>query len=357
MNKVVINQNSDFLLIYQSTLSNPNGDPDQENKPRMDYETSTVLVSDARIKRNIRDFLKEKGYRIFVDFLAEQKVPMDVMFAYIRDLWLQDKERMEKLFNARPDMKEQWVKVFGENDDFYDTYVKFLKEKKDKAEKDKDFTKFNNAFLTEIVKMELVDIRLFGSVMAVKGVSKTFTGPIQINWGYSLHPVDIVKSSTITSIMNDDSSTFGKKYKLHYALIAHYGTINKYNAKETGMTDKDHENFRKAIVQSIMANQTDSKQGQEPLLYLEVSYKPEFDGYLGDLRRFLSVTHKENTIRSIDDVKTDFGDLAETITKMKDKGYIDAVRAWSHPFVKEGQFTNMPEYEDLDLWAPLKMEG
>ncbi|MEA4964045.1 type I CRISPR-associated protein Cas7 [Lutispora sp.] len=351
---MMLNQNSDFLYLFQSTLSNPNGDPDQENKPRMDYETSTILVSDGRRKRDIRDYLKNKGFKIFVDTLADQKVPMDKMFYFIRDAWLDDKGKMNVLFSDNPQLKEQWEKLFGKDENYKDAYLK----KEEQLKKNKDFTKFNNEFLTEIIKRELIDIRLFGSAMAVGGVSKTFTGPVQINWGYSLHPVDFVKSSTITSIMNEDSSTFGKKYKLHYALIAHYGTINKYSARQTGMSKEDRDLFRKAIVQSIMANQTDSKQGQEPLLYLEIVYKPDFDGYLGDLRRFIDAKpHKEEAIRSINDITVDFDRLRETVKEMNGKGYIEKIVGWKHPFAKEEHLINMPEYEEMDLWAPIKMEG
>ena len=54
----IITNNSDFLFIYEAIKCNPNGDPDNENKPRMDYDTSTNLVSDIRVKRTMRDYLK-----------------------------------------------------------------------------------------------------------------------------------------------------------------------------------------------------------------------------------------------------------------------------------------------------------
>lgn len=353
---MLVNQNSDILFIYQASLCNPNGDPDQENKPRMDYETKIALVSDGRRKRDIRDWLKEKGFSIFVDTLSDQKVPMDKMFFYIRDSWLANKTKMDALFSDKAELKQLWSQVFGDAKKYTEEYNSYLK-KKGKGKKDKEFTKFNNEFLTEIIKRELIDIRLFGSAMAVEGVTKTYTGPVQINWGYSLHPVDLVKSSTITSIMNEDSSTFGKKYKLHYGLIAHYGTINKFSAKKTGLTNKDRELFRKALVQSIMANQTDSKQGQEPLLYLEIVYTPEFDGYLGDLRRFIDIEHKEGAIRSIGDITVDFNMLNEIIISMKEKGYIEKVLGWKHPYGGDNSLINLPKYEEEDLWAPIKMEG
>jgi CRISPR-associated protein Csh2 len=347
---MIVNQNSDFLFGFQASLTNPNGDPDQENKPRIDYETSTLLVSDARRKRDIRDFLKNKGYKIFVDVLADQKVPMDRMFEHIVNRWLEDGNKVRKLFEEIPELEVQWENLFGGKSELKITY----NEKKKKLKKNKDFIRFNNTFLTEIIKRELIDIRLFGSAMAVEGVSKTYTGPIQFNWGYSLHPVELIKSNTITSIMNDDNSTFGKKYKIYYALVTHYGTINKNNAKLTGMTKTDKEIFRKALVQGIMSNKTDSKQGQDPMFYLEIVYKPEFDGYLGDLRRFLDVEYKD-VIRTIDNIKVDFVRLNDTIANMKEKGYIDKVVGWKHPFVKEDSFLNLPSYEKIDLWAPIKM--
>ena len=350
---MMINQNSDFLFIFQSTLSNPNGDPDQENKPRMDYETSTLLVSDARRKRDSRNFFKNKGCKIFVDTVANQKVPMDVMFKKVRDEWLDDEEKMEELFKDNEKLKEKWDDLFGGNKDYKKVYL----EKSKKLKNNKEFTQFNNIFLTEIIKRSLIDIRLFGSAMAVEGVSKTYTGPVQMNWGYSLHPVELVKSNTITSIMNNDNSTFGKKYKVYYALVAHYGTINKYSAKLTGMTEEDRELFRKSLVQGMMSNQTDSKQGQDPMFYMEILYKPEFDGYLGDLRRFLKVDYKEDAIRTIDDITIDFKDLNDAINDLKRKGYIDKVIGWKYPFTKEESFVNIPEYEEIDLWAPVEVEG
>jgi CRISPR-associated protein Csh2 len=154
--------------------------------------------------------------------------------------------------------------------------------------------------------------------------------------------------------MNDDNSTFGKKHKLHYGLIAHYGTINKYSAQLTGMTEEDRHLFRQSLVQGMMNNQTDSKQGQTPLLYLEVVYTPEFDGYLGDLRRFLQVEYDENkAIRKLDEVQVDFSKLSTVILEMKEKGYVDKVVAWVHPFVEKTAFSQLPPYEVIDLWASI----
>ena len=161
--------------------------------------TRTMLVSDVRRKRDVRDFLFHKGYDIFVRMLNDKKVKMDTMFDYVLKTYDVDKKAPEE----------------------------------EKA----------NAILNH-----MIDIRLFGSTMAFdkkEGV-RSFTGPVQISWGYSLHPVDLIQSSSIVTIMNDGNSTFGKMYKAHYAMVAHSGTVNKYAAEKTWLTEADYELFRKA---------------------------------------------------------------------------------------------------------------
>ena len=147
--------------------------------------------------------------------------------------------------------------------------------------------------------------------------------------------------------MNDNNSTFGKMYKAEYAMIAHSGTVNKFAAKKTGLSDEDVEIFSRALIQSMMNNLTHSKQGQQPLLYLEVIYDENFDGYLGDLRRFLQIQlNKQYAIRKMEDVNVDFSALAAVIDQYKEKGYIKAVRMWQNPLAA---FANLPEADELDL--------
>lgn len=300
----MIKNNSDFLFMFDAVNTNPNGDPDQENRPRMDVETKTLLVSDVRRKRDIRDFLQQKGYPIFVGTLNDTKVTMDKMF-------------------------EEVMKKYG------------LTEKSSIEEK-------INAILDN-----MIDIRMFGSAMAVGGITKTFTGPIQMTWGYSLNPVDIIKSSSIVTIMNEDNSTFGKMYKAHYALVAHSGAVNKFAAQKTKLTAKDKDIFVKALVQSMMNNLTHSKQGQQPLLYLEVIYKEDFDGYIGDLRRFIKAELlKESAIRSLNDISVDFSPLCEMIDRLKAKGYIDDVVLWKNSLA--ANFNNLPDGKEMNLLEPIE---
>ena len=113
----IVGYNADFLFIYDATLTNPNGDPDRENKPRMDEETKTNLVTDTRLKRYIRDYMKLNGLDIFVDKEGHDKVSVDTRLLNIIYTFLDDKKfnslekehelkvKWELLKNA-PDKKE-----------------------------------------------------------------------------------------------------------------------------------------------------------------------------------------------------------------------------------------------------------
>ncbi len=47
----------DFVLLFEAKNCNPNGDPDNDNIPRQDFESHRGLVTDVCLKRKIRDFV------------------------------------------------------------------------------------------------------------------------------------------------------------------------------------------------------------------------------------------------------------------------------------------------------------
>ena len=62
-----LTKRSEILFLYDVQNNNPNGDPNDENKPRYDEESGRNLVTDVRLKRTIRDYLKDyKNQNIFV---------------------------------------------------------------------------------------------------------------------------------------------------------------------------------------------------------------------------------------------------------------------------------------------------
>ena len=55
----------DFAVVLRVTRANPNGDPLNGNRPRIDYD-GYGEITDVCIKRKLRDRLLEKGQSIFV---------------------------------------------------------------------------------------------------------------------------------------------------------------------------------------------------------------------------------------------------------------------------------------------------
>lgn len=312
----IIKNNSDFLFLYDAAKTNPNGDPDQENKPRMDYDTNTNLVTDIRVKRFIRDYLMQEDENVFVSMEKDAKVGVDTKLKAVVERTIENENELEKAFADNPEGLKIYQNIIKDNKG---DVKKVLKEiaKKDFKHKDVNF-----GLLAYLVKEKFIDIRMFGSAYAVPGFNKPYTGPIQINWGYSLNEVFLMDSSSIVTIMNDDSSTFGKDYRVNYSLLGFHGTVNKNAAKSTGLSDEDLKIFRDSIWQAIPALPTRSKVNQYPKLYLEIVYNDGYtNGHFGDLRNLIDCKAKDGIpkkVRSLNDLELDFSRLEDKIKENKD---------------------------------------
>lgn len=304
---MAITNNADFLFLYEAIQCNPNGDPDQENKPRMDYDTQTNLVTDVRVKRYIRDFLKQEGHDIFVDMEGDSKVKMDQRLSTILSgVW--DRENEMRQLIGSDVLYKKYEKI--KEGDVEATIKKLISKSADRE--------VNRAILSGLVRERYIDIRFFGSAFAVEGFNRAMTGPIQMNWGYSLNKVYLLDSDTISSIMNDENSTFGKDYRVKYSLLGFHGSINKNTAETTGLTEADLELFRSAIWNSLSATPTRSKLNQYPKLYVEIVYNEGFyNGHFGDLRNYLSVAPKDDVedkeVRRLDDLSINFSLMTQLL--------------------------------------------
>jgi len=312
-----IKNSSDFLFIYEASQCNPNGDPDQENKPRMDYDTKTNLVTDTRVKRFIRDYLKATNEEelIFVDMEGDSKVSVDSKLKAVIKRTVENEGELEKAFSDNPDALKVYKEIISKEKDAESVW-KTITDKKFKHKE------VNYELLAYLVKEKFIDIRMFGSAFAVGGFTKAYTGPIQLNWGYSFNKVELIDSSSIITIMNDDSSTFGKDYRVHYSLLGFNGTVNSPAARSTGLTNEDVIVFRNAIWESIPASPTRSKLNQYPKLYLEIVYNEGIsNGQFGDLRNFVEATPKQGIadkqMRRFKDLDIDLNSLKKLIEENK----------------------------------------
>ncbi|GMA49928.1 type I-B CRISPR-associated protein Cas7/Csh2 [Alicyclobacillus contaminans] len=291
--------NSELLFLYDAQLANPNGDPDDENRPRMDYQARRNLVSDVRLKRYIRDYLQDAGHELYV----AQPRQGEVVTA--------EKRLQSVLGGKKPTVKD----------------------------------------LPTILD-QLIDIRLFGATMPIKGEgsgggsSIQVTGPVQFTWGYSLNHVDLVNSYTISSRFSsqDEKSqgTFGKDYRVYYSLLAFAGVVSGKRAEFSRLTEADLTWLDQALVEAIPLQTTRSKIGQYPRLYVRVEYADDRT-VLGDWRELLDLEEKEN-LRSSADVRLRVDRLVTRIAQERTR--IAAVHVWQHPDFRVWQGTESVRLAD-----------
>jgi len=264
----LVKTRSEILFLYDLTDANPNGDPVDENKPRIDEETGINIVTDVRLKRTIRDYLHDYKKK-------------DVFIIETRD------------DNGNLRTKEDRLDDFKTREDLLD---------------------------------KCIDIRLFGATTAVEGKTMVLAGPVQFKYGRSLHKVDLtyVKGTTVMPSKADKKQgTFTERYILPYSLIAFYGVVNENAAANQGiqLTEEDVLLMLEGIWNGTKNLMSCSKFGQVPRLLMQVIYK-EKNFYIGELDKRLSLISSKNDdkeIRDISDVKIDITPLAKALIDHKDK--------------------------------------
>jgi CRISPR-associated protein Csh2 len=194
---------------------------------------------------------------------------------------------------------------------------------------------------------KLVDIRLFGATMPIKGEKRgegeavNLTGPVQFTWGYSLNKVQHVDSVTITSqfATREDArqGTFGKDYRLYYALLAFHGVVSAKRAaamkiKAAGDADaaiskRDLEVLDEAVIKAIPLLATRSKIGQYPRLYMRFVFADD-ETFMGDLRDYVKLVPDRN-LRSTADSVLEVGNLLKKISQMRAR--IEHLFLWHQP--------------------------
>jgi len=310
----IVSRNSELLYLYDAHLCNPNGDPDEENKPRMDYEAGRCLVSDVRLKRYLRDYWIE----------LEEAAWKQLGYDGLQDVWVRkvEDENGERRTVSAKQRIEGLAKMFGERS---------AKEAAKKPE-------FKKRLLER-----LVDVRLFGATIPIGegegeragGSFPPLTGPVQFTWGYSLNQAEILPSSTITSHFagreqeeKGQYGTMGKDWRIKYALLAFYGTVSAWRAKHTQLSETDLALLDHSLIRALpLLATTRSKLNQTPRLYLRIEYKDDRT-LLGDLRAWLSLEQKEN-LESIADAHLNFTELVNKLNHYKDK--IQQILFWAHP--------------------------
>lgn len=267
----IIQHREEFVFVYDVTDNNPNGNPMDENKPRIDEETGYNLVTDVRVKRTVRDYL----------------------FEYEGHNGAADKDIFVRMTEAK-----------GGG----------LKDGKARA---KDFDE-----KAETIISKCIDIRLFGGVIPLKEDSIRFTGAVQLRMARSLNKVETMQikgTGAFASKEGKEQNTFRTEYVLPYSLIRIYGVVNEHAAKHTKLTEEDLELFYKALWEGTKSLHSRSKLGHSPRALVRVRYKtPNF--FIGDLDKRIKFTSDltDEKIRDIQDGKLDLSGLKAVFDKEKE---------------------------------------
>jgi CRISPR-associated protein Csd2 len=210
----------DFVVLFDVTNGNPNGDPDAGNLPRLDPETNQGLVSDVCLKRKIRNYveLAKSGEPRFAIYVSEGAI-------------LNEKHRQ--------------------------AYAA-IRDDKDKVAKEKGLNPQNDAeaiALRRFMCENFFDVRTFGAVMSTGINCGQVRGPVQPSFARSIEPIvpleiSITRMAATTEKEKADrekgegderreNRTMGRKHIVPYGLYRAHGFVSAKLAERTGFSAED----------------------------------------------------------------------------------------------------------------------
>lgn len=202
-----VNVRHDFVLLFDVTDGNPNGDPDAGNLPRVDPETMQGIVTDVCLKRKVRDWVAlqhadEAGYDIYV---KHHGILYNEQERAYRALGIEDRKDAGRAAEARA-----WMCA--------------------------------NFF----------DIRAFGAVMSTTEFNcGQVRGPLQFTFGRSIDPVvpqDLsITRVAVTRTGEEKETEMGRKALIPYGLYRAHGFFSPGLAQDTGFSSDDLAIFWQAL--------------------------------------------------------------------------------------------------------------
>lgn len=212
----------EFVLLFDVTNGNPNGDPDAGNLPRLDPETSRGLVTDVCIKRKIRNYAEiakhgEPGYAI-----------------YVQEGAILNEKHREAYKAVRLDGRK-----VGKGDGKLNPH---------------DTLELNK--LRDFMCANFFDVRTFGAVMSTGVNCGQVRGPVQLSFAQSIEPVvPLEVSITRMAATNEadkkkqkedtsddqrtENRTMGRKHIVPYGLYRAHGFVSAKLAERTGFSETD----------------------------------------------------------------------------------------------------------------------
>lgn len=237
----ILTNRHDFLLLFEVTNGNPNGDPDAGNMPRIDPNTNKGIVTDVCLKRKIRNFVELFPPAQESD---ENGTPGNGFGILVKQSGCIETEQKNGI-RAANDEKQN---LKGNSS----------------VEKAKNW-----------LCREFFDLRTFGGVISTgndifKGSAfGQIRGPIQLSFGQSVHPITPLEipisvcvprneakgkngnpptEEEMAKSIRDQTGIQGRKHIVPYALYVAKGYVSPSFAERTGFTQADYDLLIEAIL-------------------------------------------------------------------------------------------------------------
>lgn len=203
----------DFAAILVVDHANPNGDPLNGNRPRVDYE-GLGEITDVCLKRKLRDRLQDVGQSIFV-------------------------QSDDRKTDGMTSLKNRAEAVLGK-----DTFNPKKTSREDAA---------------RAACARWLDVRAFGQLFAFgkegdnEGVSIAIRGPVTLRSAFSVEPVSVTSTQITKSVSGEGdgskrgADTMGMKHRVDRGVYVLFGSMNPQLAERTGFSDEDAELVKEVL--------------------------------------------------------------------------------------------------------------
>ncbi len=291
---------ADIIMLVSCINSNPNGDPDDEGRPRCDTEGHAV-ISNGSTKRKVRDTItaytdpsvgffegEEDKNKIFVERNSIRTQQMATV------LDLKGRKELASVIKAN-DVDTEGSSGEGESG------------AKGKGKKSPTVSREDRAYVAKQLCDNYLDTRLFGQCLGTIGAIE---GAVQIENAVSVNVVDVDDMCiTATQVANETQATtkgdrtMGRSSGVKFALFPIYIHVNGIRAKQNGLTRKDFDRFLDIL--SEMYEQTNSSVRN---LQFEQMFVFEHDNVRGsmsmkDIREAVQFKTTKESPTSMNDIK------------------------------------------------------
>lgn len=216
-----------FSLLYEVRNGNPNGDPDEDNRPRQDSMTGHVYTTDMCQKRKVRNFVQSTcGGKDGMGIYVRQGSVLNVM----------DNEVTKETLGFQALNADEFAKNFAEA----------VKKRKGEGGQERCQDEMSD-MLVKAYCDRFFDIRAFGQVLASTSKAhinaSKITGPVVFHYAESVHPVEVIRNTisrcAVVALDAKKTNDLGGKFIVPYALMRVNGSIDPARAAVTGFSEDD----------------------------------------------------------------------------------------------------------------------